>query len=209
MSADRDIDAWLAEHGISAQASRVRARNILEEGGLTRPGKTRLSEPKLPRAEQLLLERVYRVCTATECQQMARASGREPLPVDPRSHCEHCGGSNNRRAETAFLDMCLRHQVRRVVVVGGSPAVREELKERLGQRLELRVVDGTERRTGNQAQGDLEWADLVLVWGATELHHKVSTHYTQPGTPHRHKVVHVVRRGVAALLEAGMTHLKR
>ncbi|WNG25140.1 hypothetical protein F0U62_14775 [Cystobacter fuscus] len=209
MSADRDIDGWFAERGITSATSRSRARAILEEAGLTRPGKTRLSEPKLPRAEQLLLERFYRVCTAAECQQAARASGREPLPVEPRSHCEHCGGSNNHRAEVAFLQTCLQHAVRRVVVVGGSPAVREELKDKLGDRLELRVVDGTERRTGTQAQGDLEWADLVLIWGATELHHKVSTHYTQPGTPHRHKVVHVVRRGVAALLDAGITHLKQ
>jgi hypothetical protein len=209
MSADRDIDGWLAERGITVLAARNRARALLEEAGLTRPGKTRLSEPKLPRAEQILSERVYRVCTASECQQMARASGREPLPVDPRSHCEHCGGSNNRRAEAAFLETCHQRTVRRVVVVGGSPAVREELEDKLGHRLELRMVDGTERRTGNQAQGDLEWADLVLVWGATELHHKVSSHYTQPGTPHRHKVVHVVRRGVAALLEAGITHLMK
>jgi hypothetical protein len=209
MSADREIDVWFAERGITAATSRSRARAILEEAGLTRPGKTRLSEPKLPRAEQLLLERFYRVCTAAECQQAARASGREPLPVEPRSHCEHCGGSNNHRAEVAFLQTCLQHAVRRVVVVGGSPAVREELEEKLGRRIELRMVDGTERRTAGKAQSDLEWGDLVLVWGATELHHKVSTHYTQPGTPYRHKVVHVARRGVASLLDAGITHLER
>lgn len=209
MSADKDIDAWLAERGITVQDSRRLARAALEEAGLTRPGKTRLSEPKLPKAEEILAERFYRVCTATECQQVARASGREPLLVDPRSHCEHCGGSNNRRAEVAFLETCKRRGVNKVVVVGGSPAVREELEAKLGARLHLRMVDGTERRTGNQAQGDLEWGDLVLVWGATELHHKVSSHYTQPGSPHRHKVVHVVRRGVAALLEAGITHLER
>ncbi|HEX8822479.1 MAG TPA: hypothetical protein VF794_21310 [Archangium sp.] len=209
MSADKDIDAWLAEKGITGSDSRTRARNALEETGLTSARKVRISEPKLPRAEQVLAERFYRVCTATECQQVARASGREPLPVEPRSHCEHCGGSNNRRAEVAFLEACLRHRVRKVVVVGGSPSVREELEAKLGGQLELRMVDGTERRTAGKAQGDLEWGDLVLVWGATELHHKVSTHYTQPGTPHRHKVVHVARRGVAALLEAGITHLER
>jgi len=209
MSADKDIDSWLAERGITVMESRTRARTALEEVGLTRPGKTRISEPKLPRAEQLLAERFYRVCSASECHHVARASGRALLPVDPRSHCEHCGGSNNRRAEVAFLETCHRRGVRKVVVVGGSPAVREELEDKLNGPLQLRMVDGTERRTGSQAQGDLEWGDLVLVWGATELHHKVSSHYTQPGTPHRHKVVHVVRRGVAALLEAGITHLNR
>jgi hypothetical protein len=209
VSADKDIDAWLAERGISPVESRTRARAALEAEGLTSPRKVRISEPKLPRAEQILAERFYRVCTAAECQQMARSSGREPLAVEPRGHCEHCGGSNNRRAEVAFLEACSHHGVHRVVVVGGSPAVREELESKLGGRLELRMVDGTERRTASKAQSDLEWGDLVLVWGATELHHKVSSHYTQPGTPHRHKVVHVVRRGVAALLDAGISHLKR
>lgn len=209
MSADKDIDVWLAEKGITPSDSRARARGALEEAGLTSPRKVRISEPKLPRAEQLLAERFYRVCAASACLQVARSSGREPLAVEPRSHCEHCGGSNNRRAEVSFLEACQRHGVRKVVVVGGSPSVREELEEKLGGQLELRMVDGTERRTAGKAQSDLEWGDLVLVWGATELHHKVSAHYTQPGTPHRHKVVHVARRGVAALLEAGITHLER
>jgi hypothetical protein len=209
VSADKDIDGWLGERGITSPDSRARARAALEEVGLTSPRKTRISEAKLPRAEQILAERFYRVCVAPSCQQAARASGREPLPLELRSHCEHCGGSNNRRAEVAFLEACQRHGVSRVVVVGGSPSVREELEDKLGGRIELRMVDGTERRTAGKAHGDLEWGDLVLVWGATELHHKVSSHYTQPGTPHRHKVVHVTRRGVAALLEAGITHLER
>jgi hypothetical protein len=209
VSADKDIDGWLGERGITAPESRARARAALEEVGLTSARKVRISEPKLPKAEQVLGERFYRVCAASACQQVARASGREPLPVEPRSHCEHCGGSNNQRAETAFLEACERHGVRRVVVVGGSPAVREELENKLGGRIELRMVDGTERRTAGKAASDLEWGDLVLVWGATELHHKVSSHYTQPGHVHRHKVVHVARRGVAALLEAGITHLER
>jgi hypothetical protein len=42
--------------------------------------------------------------------------------------------------------------------------------------------------------------------GRTELHHQVSSHYTQPGTVYHHKVVHVVRRGVSSLLEAAITH---
>jgi len=209
VSADRDIDAWLSERGLSLPDSRARARSALEEVGLTRAGKQRISEEKLARAGSLLDARFFPHCGAAACLEAARTSAREPLHVTPRGHCAHCGGSDNRRAERAFLEACAHTGVRRLVVVGGSPAVREELEDKLGRRLELRMVDGTERRTGNQAQGDLEWADLVLVWGATELHHKVSSHYTQPGTPHRHKVVHVVRRGVAALLEAGITHLMK
>jgi hypothetical protein len=209
VSADKDIDGWLAERGITLADSRARARATLEEKGLTRPGKQRISEQKLPRAEEVLAERFFRVCGSAACMQVAQASGKELLAVEPRSHCEHCGGSDNRRAQMAFLEACQRRGVRRVVVVGGSPSVREELEAHLGGAIELRMVDGTERRTAAKARGDLEWADLVLVWGGTELHHKVSIHYTQPGTPYSHKVVHVARRGVAALLEAAISHLQQ
>ncbi|XXF75908.1 hypothetical protein P2318_22995 [Myxococcaceae bacterium GXIMD 01537] len=207
MSADREIEAWLAARGVTLPEARVRARATLEEAGLTRPGKLRISEEKLARAAAVLDERFFPVCGAPACMQVARASGREPLMVQPRSHCERCGGSDNRRAEVGFLESCRRHGVRRVVVVGGSPAVREELEDQLGKHLELRMVDGTERRTGDKARHDLEWADLVLVWGGTELHHKVSGHYMHQ--LHSEKVVHVARRGVAALLAEAVTHLER
>lgn len=208
MSSDHDIDGWLASaKGMSLPDSRTRARALLEEAGLTRPGKVRISDMKLPRAEELLDGRFFRVCSAPDCMKVAHASGREPLLVEPRTHCERCGGSNNRRAEVTFLEECKRLGVRRVVVVGGSPAVREELESQLGGTLELRTVDGTERRTAEKARHDLEWADLVLVWGGTELHHKVSAHYMHG--LHSEKVVHVARRGVAALLAEALQHLQR
>lgn len=209
MSADRDIDAWLAERGISFPDSRARARAVLEEAKIINPKKARMSEQKLERAEAVLSERFFRVCTASACQQAARASGREMMTVEPRTHCESCGGSNNRRAVTDFIEACRRKGMRHVVIVGGSPAVREELEEQLEGKVQLRMVDGTERHTAEKARHNLEWADLILVWGATELHHKVSEHYTAGPPGAREKVIHVTRRGVAALLEAAITHLKR
>jgi hypothetical protein len=209
MSADRDIDGWLAERGVTLTDARALARGALEAAGLTRPGKARMSEPKLVRAAELLTERFFQVCADPACLQVATASGRQPLRVEPRSHCARCGGSANHRAEVAFLEMCRARGVQRVVVVGGSPAVREELEAKLGGHISLRMVDGTERRTADRARSDLEWADLVLVWGATELHHKVSGHYTHGPQASHHKVVHVVKRGVAALLDEAMVHLQR
>ncbi|NVI99847.1 hypothetical protein HV824_17200 [Myxococcus sp. AM009] len=209
MSADRDIDEWMAARGLTLPEVRARTRAVLEEEGLTRPGRQRMSEPKLLKAAELLTGRFFPVCAEGACLKVAQASGREPIRVEPRLHCERCGGSANRRAEVAFVETCQRYGVRRVVVVGGSPAVREELEEKLGHLIDLRMVDGTERRTADRARSDLDWADLVLVWGATELHHKVSGHYTHGGPAYSHKVVHVVRRGVAALLEEGITHLER
>lgn len=60
--------------------------------------------------------------------------------------------------------------------------------------LELRLVDGTERRTRPEAQRDLDWADLVVIAGSSELAHKVSNLYTRAGDPTL--VVTAPRRGV-------------
>lgn len=209
MSADREIDGWLSELGFGLPSARQRARAALEEAQLTRAGKTRMSEEKLPRAKALLDARFYLCCEAAACQAKAAQSGREKVVCSPKSACQSCGGSDNQRAEAALIDACRRHNVHRLLVVGGSPAVREELERALGTALELRMVDGTERRTQDKAKHDLDWADLALVWGASELHHKVSTLYTQVAPPIRRKVIHVARRGVAALLEAAIEHLDR
>ena len=209
MSQDREIGAFLAELGFGLPQALGAARAALEEAGLTRPGKQRMSDEKLPRAAQLLKGRFFLHCDSRECAAFAAASGRQPMLASLKGACERCGGSDNSRAETEFLEACRRKGARRVVVVGGSPAVREELEAALGGALELRLIDGTERRTGDKAKADLEWADLVLVWGGSELHHKVSMLYTSAQPPLRKKVVHSAKRGVAALLGAGVEHLAR
>ena len=60
---------------------------------------------------------------------------------------------------------------------------------------------------GTEPKGDLEWADLVLIWGSSELGHKVSLLYTAGPQALRHKVLTVARRGVAALLAGAMERL--
>lgn len=209
MSADVEIDHWLNSQGFGLPEVRHMARAALEEAGLTRAGKQRMSNEKLGRASQALHDRFALHCESPECQRAAEQSGRTPVRCDPKSACDRCGGSANKAAENALVDSCRRHGVKRIVVVGGSPAVREELEEKLAGALELRMVDGTERRTSDRAKSDLEWADLVLVWGASELHHKVSWLYTQGPMQYRKKVVHVAKRGIAALLSEAVAHLEK
>lgn len=208
MSADHDIDRWLQEAGYGPEGRRL-AREALEEAHLTRAGKQRISAEKLPRVREVLAERFYLHCEQAECVQAARSSGREPIPAERRAACERCGGSDNRRAGMEVLEAFRRRSIRRLVVVGGSPSVREDLATQLGDEIDLRMVDGTQRRTQDQARTDLEWADLVLVWGASELGHKVSLLYTRGPPATRHKVVTVPRRGVKALLETAVEHVKR
>lgn len=209
MSADVDIDGWLESLGYGAGKARLAARAALEDAQLTRAAKTRMSAQKLERAATLLLGRFSLHCSSPACLDAAHASVREALPANTKALCPHCGGSDNARAAKELLAACASASIQRVLVVGGSPSVREELHAALGTALQLRTVDGTERRTQERARGDLEWAQLVILWGATELDHKVSGHYAHPPAAHRGKLVHVARRGVAALATAAVEHLRR
>ena len=208
MSTDLDIDAWLQEAGYGVNG-RQHARAALEEAQLTRQGKHRISADKLPRAKEILSERFYLHCDRPECLQAAQASGREPLPALQRAACARCGGSDNRRAGMEVLEAFQRGGIRKLVVVGGSPSVRGDLASQIGDQVDLRMIDGTVRRTQDQARTDMEWADLVLVWGASELGHKVSLLYTRGVPAQRHKLVTVPRRGVRALLEAAVEYVRR
>lgn len=206
MSADVGIDAWLLGLGF-ADAALPRA--ALEETGLTRPGKARLSNEKLARAAAVLSERFFVHCQNAECVAAAGASGKTAAPGANRQACERCGGSDNQRAANDFLLAFTRRGGKRLCIVGGSPSVWEELERLLGNQIELRLVDGTARRTLEHSKADLEWADLLLLWGATELHHKVSMLYTTAPTASKKNVLHVAKRGIAALLSAGVEHLRR
>ena len=187
----------------------MRARDALEVGGLTRTGKTRMSAAKEDRARSLLDTQLYKHCSTPACVAAAARSGRTPVLTAHRAACASCGGSDNRRAQEALVAACQRSGIRRLAIVGGSPSVREELRDALSGRLELRLVDGTERRTLNQARLDLDWADLVLLWGGSELDHRVSTLYTGAPPALRRKLVHTTKRGIAALLESAVVHLSR
>lgn len=209
MSHDVDIEGWLSAEGFDLPDGRGRARQALETAGLTRSGKERMSATKEERARAVLEGSFFLHCATPACAEAAARSGRVPVRTADRARCSSCGGSDNRRAEEALVAACQRAGVRRLVVVGGSPSVREELRDALATRLELRLVDGTERRTLSQARLDLEWAELVLLWGGSELDHRVSSLYTGAPAPLRRKLVHTSRRGITALLEAACLRLSR
>jgi hypothetical protein len=203
MSADIEIDEWLRSLGFGG-ATRTEARAALVAAGLTREGKTRINLEKRERATQALTQQFARHCHSPECIQFAQRSGRRPIAVELKQACERCGGSENSRAAKELTEA----GIRRLVVVGGTPATREELERLLGANIELRLVDGTQHRASDRARADLEWADRVLLWGATELHHKVSKQYADV-TATRHKVVHVPRRGIAQLLAGAVESMRR
>jgi hypothetical protein len=207
MAADRDIAQVLGELGYGTDAALALARTHLESAGLTRPGKQRISELKLEALKDCLEQRFAVLCADPECARQAQ-NGRVRIPAVPLAACAGCHGSDNRRAFARIGKLCAARPIK-LVVVGGSPSVREELRAGAPDRLELRLIDGTERRTSTHAQSDLEWADLIVVWGGSELDHKVSRLYTDAHGAQRGKVLQVSRRGVAALLNAAADQLGR
>ena len=204
MSRDVDIRQFLAEAGYGHPEALEAALGALYAAGLTREGKHRIAEPKLDPARDALSAALIVTCSASQCIEEARlAPERRRVPADDKRSCEVCGGSDNQHAVDAFVKRALEKKFTHLVVIGGSPSTREQLSALLKGRIELRAVDGTLRRTGQQARDDMVWAHLVMIWGATELAHKVSLLYTRgPGQGAR--VVTVSRRGIGALAQAAL-----
>ncbi len=199
---DVAIDDFLRELGLVGEAAAL-GRAVLERASLTNPRKRRLAVAKLSEARVAIDGRLARLCR--RCATDAVGEERTVVLV-PAGACARCGGSANDRALDELAEAARAAGAQRLVVVGGSPDVRRELR-RLDGRLEIRFVDGTERRRKVEAERDLAWADVVVVAGASELGHKVSTLYTRSPTARR-KLVTRARRGVEAIAAEVVRHLE-
>ena len=193
---------------------------LLTELGYGHPNATELAITTMAQASLVNLRRdsidasKRDVCAATLATLYRRlcdncATSIPDLPPDPRirvpvanrSDCEDCRGSANRSAIKRLAARFRQDGRKRLVVVGGSPGVCGALKDEWPDDLELRVVDGTKRNGAAAARGDLAWADVVVIWASSELHHTVSGTYMARG-PDRSKVIIVHKRGVESLAEA-------
>jgi len=204
MTADRPIPAVLAEFGFVAPAERAAALAVLVRRGLTRPGKSAISTTKLLEV-QGLLETTFALSCGACMSTVRKARPDAQLLVVADERCENCEGSDHRAAALRFITACQRGQVDRVVIVGGNPTSREALKRLLGA-LRVELVDGTGTMTAQRARKMREGADLVLIWGKTQLAHRVSTLFTSARDP---KVVTAAKRGIGGLLDEGTKHLAR
>lgn len=197
VSTELVIDDLLAGLGYRGEAARSAARAALEAAGLTTARKQRIAALKLAAVEAELTRRFLLVCSRSACREPG-PSGRVFLDAQRPTDCMVCAGSANGSAIDRTIQSVTALGIRRVVVIGGSPGTREALRARVGDRLELRLVSGTERRTRREARADLAWADAVVVWGATELDHAVSKHYTDGGA---RRIATCPRRGIEALMQ--------
>lgn len=173
------------------------AECVLIEAGLTNARKPRISSDKLARADAELRKRFAYACQRGDCRAAAARlfRDREVVPASAPEFCVICGGSVNRAAVDRLVEVFARARMRRLCVVGGSPALRDEFSRLVSGRIDLRLVDGTANRNHAAADADLAWADRVVVWASTQLDHRVSTLYRGP------KVITAPKRSIGTLCD--------
>lgn len=196
MAGDSALADVFAELGFRSDAAQRDAMAALVAAGLTTGRKARIPAAKLDAVRATLAARFVVACARQPCRTALAADPRTIVDAAQPGDCTICHGSANEPAVDAAIDAMRARGLARLVVVGGSPATHEELRTLVAARLQLRVVDGTERRTGSDAKADLAWADLVVIWGSTQLDHKTSRLYTAAHADH---VVTCGKRGIAAL----------
>jgi hypothetical protein len=165
----------------------------LHAAGLSNPWLTIIPLSKVEAVRRFIEDRYLLVCGRGECRAEAAAAAREgrtAVPASETRFCAFCGGSANVRAVGRMIEACRARGWRRLCVVGGSPHARTELTRLVGGELELKLVDGTASRSRGQARSDLAWADVVVIWGSTQLDHRVSLLYRGPN------VVQMARRSI-------------
>jgi hypothetical protein len=179
---------------------------VLEEVGLSRPGKSNIAAAKVEAVARVLAERFVAVCSRGDCQAGigTLARGRFPVAASSPGDCEVCGGSANARAVDDMVAAMGAVGLGKLCVVGGSPNSRTELETLVARRLDLRLIDGAVSRTVQQAQADTAWADRVAIWGGTILAHRLSNLYKGPNViQFAKRSIQELAREVARSVHAG------
>lgn len=182
------ISELLARLGFSDLASQTAAREVLESAvpPLTRRGKQNIHRSKVPRVKRLLgaWTRVCQSCAST-------SAGGQALVV-ARADCQACLGSDQRMALRAAASEAARVGVRRIVLVGGSPASDRQVRDGFsGAGCEVRIVSAGSPLNARRASDLERWADLIVLRCPTEISHAATAHFAGS-----RKVVRVVTRGL-------------
>jgi hypothetical protein len=153
---------------------------------------------------KLLQERLAFVCDSESCQPEGPCA---VVHVSP-ARCEVCGGSDLRRHWKAFLLACKGASISNLVIVGGSPTYRDQLRklhrsDETG--LDLELVSGSVNRSLRRAEADMRRADMVVLWGGTILDHSTSEQYRGANCP----VLSLPHRGITGMLNALADHLRK
>lgn len=197
------IAALLGECGLDTPAARDAGRAILEDAGLTSPKKLNMALEKRDAALALLRERLRPVCA--ECSRqtaLAVADGRQQVEVAGPS-CEVCGGRTVARAILLSTQALGKKGLRKLLVVGGSPPIHDELRRGFGGTvIDLTIVDSPQQAA--RAIALCEAADVIVIWGSSILKHKTSLSFQKP--EYRWKTVTLARRSIEAMGQELVKH---
>ena len=202
---DIPIAEMLRGFGIVDATARETARAALINGGLiANERKVNILAAKSARARALLVESFLCHCNDGDCRSAAANGGAPPLLVE-KAACSFCGGSKDRAALAEMARALTEANKRRVLVVGGTDKKEREIKEKSPPGIEWRFIEGTKGRPSRYRQSHQDWAEVIVIWGSTELNHKVSKPFAVKGDD---RVITVRRRGITALADEVIRHLR-
>lgn len=188
----------------SAEAQRA-ARDALVAARLTNERKQFIAATKRDRVEQALIATLVRCCGDGPCLRALHGDPRRVVIVT-RPLCEVCEGGTSSGAARLMVDALQAAGRTHLLVIGGSPSAHTQLQRMVrGSGIELRLVEGTHAPEASQARAWADTADVIVIWGATILDHKVSAHFERP--EHRAKTITIARRGIVALATGVRDHL--
>ena len=199
---DVPIADVLYRHGLDGDDAE-RGFAALCDAGLTRSGKKNIAESKIEAAQKVLRAAFFRACHKPACREKAAVeerAGRAVVGTAPE-HCDGCGGEDNRSAVEAMLAGMRRAGRTKLLVAGGAPNSRDELKSLCGQGCELRFLTKDDRPGAKVVNNPVAWADVVVIWASTQLDHKMTQKIRGP------HVVTCGRRGIAALAQSVLRHV--
>lgn len=205
MADDLAIAEVLDALGYASAEAQQAAREALIAAGLTNARKRFIAAAKRERAEQALAAALVRCCGDGACLRALRGDPRRVVTV-LRPACEVCEGGTAGGGVRLMVDALHAAHRTHLLVIGGSPSAHTQLQRLLrGSGITVRLVEGTHAPEASQARAWADAADVVVIWGATILDHKVSAHFERP--EHRVKTITIARRGIAALATGVRDHL--
>lgn len=161
---------------------------------------------------RLLTERVRRCCVDPLCNQVVANQNLIALRVDAESACEVCHGNNERRWFLRMTQECERAGVRRLLLVGGTDAVHEQVRGLCqGLRVDFRIVGAHEELVAARIQGRVEGCDMLVLWGPELVDAATSAAYGEAAQSQDRPVAYVIgpRCSVYALARAVTNRVTR
>ncbi|MSQ02871.1 MAG: hypothetical protein EXR71_13425 [Myxococcales bacterium] len=186
-----ELRTLLVERGLRSEVEMTAALDALLEDGRFLPILGGLVVSRRAEMTAFLDERLILLAEGEQ-----GPPGRAVVRV-PGERSESREHSALRSALARFSTACLVAGKRRIVFVGGTPPHRKQLREGLDRRLDLCFLGGDQLRTPPIV------ADLVIVWGATELDHGVSANFPAALMIPHHGIVGMLQMVAERLGEAG------